>query len=242
MTGLLLPFQIDRRLLGALLCLSLAILPLLTSYAQAQTIPVTQQKTWDFGLLPQECTVNHTYYLRNSSDSSITVSRIRPGCSCTSVTQIKEPIPAHDSVPVVVTFKSGHFLGPVDKSTDVYLAGSLHAAFRYRLVADVFPRGESIGPLTLDPPSLSWKTDGNRHTDTIRITNNTDSPLTSELLFRPDDLVDSVVIPGNIPSGETRPVVVYGSVLHPESAVPGSNITVQFTGADAIVVTIPIEF
>ena len=75
---------------------------------------------WDFGYLPQKSEVNHTFYINNLDSKPLTVTKINAGCSCTSTSEIKDPIAPGDSAAIVITLKSGRYRGKIKKTTEVY--------------------------------------------------------------------------------------------------------------------------
>jgi hypothetical protein len=120
--------------------------------AQEQTGPRLKCATeiFDFGYVPQDATVSHTYWLRNTGTETVEIKQIKPNCGCTRVPPVDSTIAPGDSLPVEIIFASRNITGKVEKFTRIVsnVEGRSPAlTFRSLVVKD----GENPAPIRSTP-------------------------------------------------------------------------------------------
>jgi len=199
---------------------------------------------WDFGYLPQKAEVGHLFYLHNPGSVPVTVTKIKSGCSCTNISEVDAPIAPGDSAAIVVVFKSGRYLGRVQKTTKVFTDDPAAPVRHLRIKAVIVKRGEKAGCINAVPYQLKWKTENEsiaRAADTIMITSSADDTLSVAVLHFPTEQLDSVEHPGRIAPGEGINVVTHTSNQPLASESKALSMTLAFTGRDTTIITIPVE-
>jgi hypothetical protein len=187
--------------------------------------------------------VSHRFYLHNPDSLPLLVSKIKAGCSCVSVPELPEPIAPGDSVAIPVTFKSGRYLGYVNKTTKVY-AGDEEDAFQsLTIIANVVKKDETTGHIRVIPPQLEWALkDGAVGTDSELLTLMNDGPgkYDVSLLDFPADIVREVkFLQGDKLDREIQILLTLSNErVSPDLQSP--SITLSFEGQDTMIVTIPI--
>ncbi len=111
----------------------------------------------DFGFLPQRAEVSHTFWLQNRGRAPLHVTKIKAGCSCTSVSEIDEPIEPGDSVAITVSFRSGRYRGKVHKKTTVYTDDPKRGELELHIIANVVKGDESAGPVFVEPFEVAFE-------------------------------------------------------------------------------------
>lgn len=80
---------------------------------------VRAELRFDFGFMPDQSTVAHTFWLRNWESDSVKVEKIRLGCGCLNAPLPEQSAAPGDSLPVVLSFHSGHFRDHIEKRSRV---------------------------------------------------------------------------------------------------------------------------
>ena len=203
---------------------------------------IVNTTAWDFGYLSQKAEVTHTFYLRNTSDVPLIVTKIKDGCSCTSTSEVSEPIPPGDSAAIEVTFKSGRYKGKVTKTTKIYTIDDKNEAFRLSIKANVVKKLTSAETITVDPIRLKASVhDGDFRltTDTVVICNSTGDTVTVALSDVSANLYLSglpvVLLPGE------QIGIPIGLQGLPAGDVEWIAGTLEFAAKDTLRVTIPVQ-
>lgn len=108
------------------------------------------QEVFNFGYVPQDATVSHTYWLKNTGTEEVVIKEIKPNCGCTRIPPSDSSIAVGDSLPIEMVFASRNMSGKVEKFTRI---GS-NAAGRVPALtfqANVFKATEEHGPITAIP-------------------------------------------------------------------------------------------
>ena len=195
---------------------------------------------WDYGFLPQKSVVSHLFYLHNTNSNSIKVTKVKAGCSCTSVSPIDEPIAPGDSVGVEVTFKSGRYFGEVRKTTKVYVDNGEEPAFLLRIRAEVFKNNESAGTVTLEPPRLKLE---RKESDSAELTisNHGEDTLAVMAVYIPVKLADAIQLPQQIAPGENGEITLKLKNREQGAGSKALSLTLDLSGSDKCRITIPVE-
>lgn len=107
------------RRIPILLMLMLCCSALIAQSEQPARHVVREELPFDFGFMPNQAEVTHTFWLTNHSNDSIRVASIRPGCGCLSAPLPEQPVAPQDSVALPITFHSGRFRDYIEKTTRV---------------------------------------------------------------------------------------------------------------------------
>jgi hypothetical protein len=201
------------------------------------------EQVWDFGYLPQKSTVSYTYYLVNDGSVPLEVTKIKSGCSCTTISELKDPIPPGDSAAVEVTFKSGRYHKKIKKTTRVFTDDAEEPSYLLHLEARVFKRKEQPGSLRLEPVVLEW--DGSPGAsgplqDTLMITNTGDVPLLPRVVHLPSEVVELSALPDRIAPGTHGDFILELRQIGNDKDYDGLFITIALDGPDTVLVTVPI--
>jgi Protein of unknown function (DUF1573) len=225
--------------LRLLLVLSLALAPgtMTLGDDSADSPP---RVTWRFGFLPQKSEVSRVFHVVNTDTEPMNITDIKSGCSCTSVSDVTGPVLPGDSVPIVVTFKTGRYKNRVVKTTRVFTDLASAPELQYRIEAYVFQRGKHSRAIRTAPDELVWNLgDSLVAPDTITIVNTSDQPVTVSLVAFPNDLAELTALPSAVDPGATAPMILTRITDRPTEH-RAESITLTFIGADTTTVTVPI--
>jgi len=198
---------------------------------------------WDFGYMPQKSEVSHTFYIHNERTEPSIVDKIKSGCSCTSISEIEEPIPPGDSVPITVSFKSGRYQGTIRKTTKVYCDGHDDPGHRLVITADIVKKGKIKDSPLIMAEKLEWRIEDGEWTaalDSVPLVNRTDDTLWLKMLEASREVIE-VAYPSYMPPGDTAVVVLQPLPTVPPDPVETAAITMALVGRETTRVTIPIE-
>lgn len=199
---------------------------------------------FDFGWLPQKAKVSYVFYIHNEGENPLTVTKIKPGCSCTSISKIEKPIPPGDSTGVIVTFKSGRYLNKVEKTTKIYTDDPDTEILEFTLTANVFKRGESSGDIAVSPHELTVNYGEDKlpsEEGKLEIVNNGSDTVITSVSHLPEEIVDKPQLPSAI-----APTVKTDLSLHfikpsESNDLEGLFIQFKFNGNDETLISVPIE-
>lgn len=76
-------------------------------------------EVFDFGYVPQNAIVAHTYWLRNTGTDRVEITKLQPNCGCTTAPLTDSLVEVGDSVPVEILFGSRNMTGKVEKFTRI---------------------------------------------------------------------------------------------------------------------------
>ncbi len=214
--------------------------------SSAEGVPqaVAISPLWDFGYLPQKSVVAHTFYLKNAGTAPLSVTKIKAGCSCTSVSEIDKPIDPGDSVPIVISLKSGRYYGGIKMTTKVYTNDPETPEQHLRISAHVVKSGDPAGDLRVAPQKLTWQRNEGRigvRVDTVVVINEGTDSLSVRVLPMVDSIIEEIAVFGHLAPNERAIMVVRPSHSGAGDDAKVSVITLAFSGQDTTLVTLPIE-
>jgi hypothetical protein len=195
---------------------------------------------WDFGYLPQKVNASHTFFVVNTDTVPLAVSKIKAGCSCTSVSKIDRPIPPGDSAEVTVTLKSGRYHKGIKKTTKIYGEDKDTPVYLLQITAYVVKNGDDTGPVRCLPNKLEYKMPptGEVIVDTVLLVNTGTTPVNIDIRHHPGPWA-TIAVPDSIPSGDTTACVVTVEPELQEAISP--SFTLGISGNDTTVITLPLK-
>jgi hypothetical protein len=194
----------------------------------------------DFGYVPQKSKVTHTFYLINDGDARLVVGEIKAGCSCTSVSEVPDPIAPGDSVPIVITFNTGRYRESVHKKSFVFTNDSSSAILELSIRAYV-EKDDAYGDIEIVPKKLELDEDDANLNSAILIHNISDEEINVTVETFPQSIIDIDTMARQIPAKETGEV----KLKHHESLKKKGDsyppIIFKIASSDTVRVTVPID-
>ncbi len=140
---------------------------------------------FDFGFMPQNVIVSHTFWLRNTGTEMVKISQIKPNCGCTQIPPIDSTIAAGDSLPVEVLFGSRSMFGKVEKFTRIMSnAEGRVPALTFR--AHVLKTDEKSESFAVSPTALTM---GGATESKVAVKNTSKTPLKISVVDLPSSLI-----------------------------------------------------
>jgi hypothetical protein len=140
---------------------------------------------FDYGYVPQNVIVSHTFWLRNTGTEQVKISQIKPNCGCTQIPPTDSTIAVGDSLPVEVLFGSRVMSGKVEKFTRIISnAEGRVPALTFR--ARVLKKGENPGAFSVTPLVLEM---GQATEAKIALKNTGNVPLKVAVVDLPHSLI-----------------------------------------------------
>ena len=173
----------------------------------AEPILTLSEKSFDFGYVPQNSKVSHTFWLHNTGDRDLKITKVTPGCGCTQAPLDKELVTPGDSARLLIIFSSRLYFNYVAKSPVIECEG-MDKPFSVTVASFVIPRPDSARPLVLEP----FKLDLSQFGDEVR------DRVTFSIVNTTNDQFELVVIDG---------VEEYGTLTLPEKIEPGDTVEAQ---------------
>ena len=208
--------------------------------ATAAPFLVVDQGEFDFGYVPQNSTISHTFHLQNAGDDTLLIHKVVPGCGCTKAPLTKSVLAPGESTEVVIIFSTGQYNGPVTKRPRLETNETIpsrNLTFR----ATVVTRPDSTYPILVKPYKLDISQFGQKVRDQMKfsISNVSDEALALELISGSNDLF-KVSVPEQVAAGRT----VEGVVELNKKALEQSyetSFTLQLNDASSTRFTVPVK-
>ena len=199
---------------------------------------------WDFGFLPQKSEVSHLFYLCNTGTAPLEVTKIKPGCSCTSVSELDRPIAPGDSAAIMVTFKSGRYHRKTKMTTKIHTNDPETPVQDLRIFTYVVKRGDETGPVSVEPQKLTWEVERQNDpvtVDTLKIDNHGTDSLIVAVRHAPEGIAERIAFPEGTLLGPKAELSLHLTREPFPDESNGPSLTLAFIGRDTTLMTIPIQ-
>ena len=77
------------------------------------------ENSWDFGYVPKDEIVTHTFTIRNAGDDSLFINKIRLSCCCTHLPLLKSRLAPGEKTEMEIAFNSHKVRGEVEKTVHI---------------------------------------------------------------------------------------------------------------------------
>jgi len=182
--------------------------------ATADPVLTIPEAEFDFGYVPQNSKVAHVFWLHNTGDRDLKITKVNPGCGCTQAPLDKDVIPPGDSARLEIIFSSKLYYNRVVKTPVIDIDGTTEPR-RVTISTYVIPRPDSAFPLRLEPFKLDISQYGQEVRDraSFSLTNVSDKEITITPVAGIED-IGTLTLPKKVDAGETVQAEV---VLRPEA-------------------------
>jgi hypothetical protein len=113
----------------------------------------TDVEIFDFGFVPQNTVVSHTFWLKNTGTAQAHIDKLVPNCGCTQVPPTDSVIAVGDSLPVEVLFGTRGMIGHVEKFVRI-MSNAVGRVPALTIHATAVKDGEPTPGATLSPSHL----------------------------------------------------------------------------------------
>ncbi|UCC44079.1 MAG: DUF1573 domain-containing protein [Candidatus Zixiibacteriota bacterium] len=171
-------------------CTALFLFTLTGAAAGAPRL-VLDESEFDFGFVPQNSKITHSFWVKSQGDDSLKILRVVPGCGCTKAPLERDELAPGDSTRLEIIFSTNRYRNRVSKSPRIETnEGPPHKSVR--IAAQVVARPDETFPLVIKPYKLDLSQFGEKVRDKMKfsITNVSDVDLRIKLIDQPDDLFE----------------------------------------------------
>lgn len=164
---------------------------------------------FDFGFIPQNTKVSHSYWVNNLGTDTLRIFDVRPGCGCTKAPLTSFIAAPNDSLPIELVFDSGRRTRSQLKSTKVSCNDPVKGTFNLQLSAFVFTDEDTTGPIRItDNGVLKLTTDDRGKSFAVKFKNVSSQPVTVKLIDHPTELLSVEMPSGSIGAGKIGEIMV----------------------------------
>lgn len=161
------------------------------------------EPSFNFGKAPQRAAVSHTFWIKSIGTDTLRILKVIPGCGCTKAPLQDSVLAPGDSTSLEIIFETKSFRGFVAKKP--YLETNISEEKTYlRIDAELFPKPESIGPVSFEPYKLdvSQFTEKPRSKGKFHLVNKSDQDYEITVVDMNNKVFD-LKLPKKIMAGET---------------------------------------
>ena len=127
-------------------------------------------EVFDFGFVPQDAIVSHTFWLKNSGTAPAHIDKLVPNCGCTQVPPTDSIVKVGDSLPVEILFGTRGMLGPVEKFVRI-MSNAVGRVPALTIRATAVKAGELPPGATITPAHVRIGKGSSAHEATVSIEN-----------------------------------------------------------------------
>jgi hypothetical protein len=188
-----------------------ALIPVIAFAGPQISIP---EKHWDYGFVPQNAAITHTYLIKNIGDDTLRITDVKPGCSCTAAPIQKQILPPGDSTSVELIFNPKHSRGTATKNAQINSNDPVNGSERIDFTCTIYADSGYFLPVKVTPNKLEFSAKTTKFN--VVIQNDTGSALELKLVetLPPDfklRIKDNV-----IPVGKKGEMIIEWKGLEPE--------------------------
>jgi len=189
--------------------LYLAVLfSLLTLNSQAAPRMAVPEPEFDFGYVPRQSKVVHSYWLHSVGTVPVKVEEINPGCGCTKAPLEKDIIDVDDSTRLEIIYSTRTYRGMQSKEPKIR-TNSGQGWINLKFTADVLMYDDSTYPALFDPVKIDVSQFGKepRTSAEFMIHNISDEDLKIDLIDIREDIFD-IDLPRKVKSNDSAVAVI----------------------------------
>lgn len=195
---------------------------------------------WYFGVLQTAVVVSHDFWIHSVGNDTLRISKVTPGCGCTTAPLSKERIAPGDSARLSVVFDTKNMLGKMVKEVSILSndAEKPTTVLRFMGVLNsVHPKVKIRPNIIRFFPSAA---NNNRMQKTLVLTNSFDVAIDLKIVDYPRALVKVSPISTRVKAGESVNIEVEQLIPATTEADALSSLTFEFSGPENERITIPL--
>lgn len=225
-------FPLKTISLSLILCISTGFL---YSANVRKSALVFDSESWDFGSVPVDFKITHSYKFKNNGEGDLHITKVDPTCDCTSASAKDTLIRPGDSSEIKVVFHTRDFYGQTSKKVFVYSDDPENPTTELDYTANI----EFFHKLhTSDPKYLTFL-QGQNAKD-VKLINNSDDRVGYVIQKETDTLFSISKIDGSLSGGQSELI----NVKIRDSLSKGTyftNFTVTYDTNPKLRLTIPVK-
>jgi hypothetical protein len=196
--------------------------------------------SYDFGLIPQSCTISQFFWFKSIGTDTLKIDHIKTGCTCALMPMERDWIAPGDSLKVGIYWEMGKALNAIGRFPYIYTNAQADP-YRIYLTGYVVKSGDSLRPLSVSPYKFELTKYGDHAIDSMsfKLTNHLSREISVRVVSFPLEECD-VFVPSSIKGGGTAEgyIKVRPEFLDKEFK---RSITLQMDDPKNTRVTLPIR-
>ncbi|MEA2030733.1 MAG: DUF1573 domain-containing protein [candidate division Zixibacteria bacterium] len=163
-------------------------------------IPIDQH---NFGMLPKNSILNHTFWLKSVGDDTVKIDAIKTGCSCAISKIERNWLAPGDSMAVKIEWDVSRYHSSIFRSIRVFY-DSIKSPLRMNLKGSVVQKLDSARPISISPYRFEFASTAQKEIDSIQftLTNRSSEDLNiSNISGNPEQC--KFVLPSTIPANSS---------------------------------------
>jgi len=193
------------------------------------------ENVWDFGCIPEDEIVTHTFIIRNAGNDSLFINKLRCSCCCSHAPLSKPRLGPREEAEIEISFNSRRFEGEVQKTIYVSSNDTIAGFPSLFINAKVGIQNESVKLF----PDKVWFKKGEEN-KTIWAKNISDSFIQLSVVEAPQPPVDFKIDDMNLNPFDSTKIGIH--IKESRSLRPlKTSLTLDFSGAKTVRYTIPIR-
>ncbi len=218
----------------------ISLVLLVASSAAAQPKLEIPSNRFDFGLMPDQSTVKHTFWFKSVGTDTVRIKKIKTTCQCTTIPLVKDWLAPGDSMPVSVFWNLGRRIGNAGQYPRVFIEGD-EEPLSMSLIGQVVGALDEGRPVAIKPFKGEFAMTVVKSIDSIGfvLTNHSKEDLEVTVVSFPMDEC-LVSFPEHIPAGAQASAYVKLKAKSSDSEFM-SSITLEFEGQIKSRLTIPLR-
>lgn len=195
---------------------------------------------WYFGYLPTGAVVHHDFWIHNSGGDTLKISKVTPGCGCTTAPLSKQAIAPNDSARLSVVFDTKNMLGKMIK--DVVINSNDPDKPESQVTF--------MGVLNSEHPKVKVKpnvvrffpsaANNNRMQKTLLVSNGFDTDIELKAIDYPRSLIKIAPVSVRVKARSSATIEVEQTVPATAEEDALGSITFEFTGPENERITVPL--
>lgn len=198
------------------------------------------EEYWYFGFLSTGAVVSHDFWIRNIGGDTLRITKVTPGCGCTTAPLSKEAIPPGDSARLSVVFDTKNMLGKMIKDVSILSNDPDKPSALIRFMGAL----NSVHPqVKIKPNTIRFfpsATNNNRMQKTLLVSNGFSSSIDLKVIDYPRSLIKITPISTKVKAGSTVSFEVEQTAIATAEADALGSITFEFSGPENERISIPL--
>ena len=183
--------------------LALLFVGIMASAGWAQPKLEIPGNSFDFGLVPQSCTISQFFWFKSTGTDTLKIKQIKTGCTCALMPMERDWIAPGDSMKVGIYWEMGKELNAIGRFPYIFTNAQADP-YRMYLTGYIVKSGDSLRPVSVSPYKFELTKYGDHTVDSMAftLTNHSDRALAVRLVSCPLEECD-VFITSPLKAGGT---------------------------------------
>jgi len=219
---------------------SYAFLLIMLMAASAMAAPrmIIPESSFDFGFVPQQAKVSHTFWLKSAGTDMLKITKVVPGCGCTKAPLEKADVTVGDSTKLEIIFSTKSYKNQVSKRPKIETNEGepfKHVSIQTNVVSEP----DNTYPIVLKPFVINMtQMAGSTNQFAFQIKNVSDQDLNLKLIDFPADYV-SVDLPETVAKNSVARGTVTLNATHAKYNIEKS-FTIELNDQNKSRFTLPL--